>query len=88
MIVLTYIHFALLYAKYVLNFGLLPDMLLELARREKNAGIKPDEDLDLFMKVPFHFLLLSFLTESISLVHFSFFSKFDKLHPLIQINLV
>jgi len=26
-------------------------MLLELARREKNAGIKPDEDLDLFMKV-------------------------------------
>ncbi|ESW26923.1 hypothetical protein PHAVU_003G159400 [Phaseolus vulgaris] len=26
------------------------DMLLELARREKNAGIKPDEDLDLFMK--------------------------------------
>lgn len=27
------------------------DMLLELARREKIAGIKPDEDLDLFMKV-------------------------------------
>ncbi|XP_078432296.1 pleiotropic drug resistance 4 isoform X2 [Wolffia australiana] len=26
------------------------DMLLELARREKNAGIKPDEDIDLFMK--------------------------------------
>lgn len=26
-------------------------MLLELARREKNAGIKPDEDIDLFMKV-------------------------------------
>ncbi|PON39969.1 ABC transporter-like [Parasponia andersonii] len=26
------------------------DMLLELARREKIAGIKPDEDLDLFMK--------------------------------------
>ncbi|WRX34653.1 ABC transporter-like [Theobroma cacao] len=26
------------------------DMLLELARREKNAGIKPDEDLDIFMK--------------------------------------
>ncbi|KAK7388759.1 hypothetical protein VNO78_23586 [Psophocarpus tetragonolobus] len=26
------------------------DMLVELARREKNAGIKPDEDLDLFMK--------------------------------------
>ncbi|KAM7275604.1 hypothetical protein ACFE04_017470 [Oxalis oulophora] len=26
------------------------DMLLELARREKMAGIKPDEDLDLFMK--------------------------------------
>lgn len=27
------------------------DMLLELARREKTAGIKPDEDLDIFMKV-------------------------------------
>lgn len=26
-------------------------MLLELARREKIAGIKPDEDLDIFMKV-------------------------------------
>ncbi|PPS01832.1 hypothetical protein GOBAR_AA18807 [Gossypium barbadense] len=27
------------------------DMLVELARREKNAGIKPDEDLDIFMKL-------------------------------------
>lgn len=26
-------------------------MLLELARREKLAGIVPDEDLDIFMKV-------------------------------------
>ncbi|ONM29553.1 glossy13 [Zea mays] len=26
------------------------DMLVELLRREKNAGIKPDEDLDVFMK--------------------------------------
>lgn len=26
-------------------------MLMELLRREKNAGIKPDVDLDLFMKV-------------------------------------
>ncbi|KAI4377121.1 hypothetical protein MLD38_014805 [Melastoma candidum] len=26
------------------------EMLLELARREKEAGIKPDEDLDIFMK--------------------------------------
>ncbi|KAL4337559.1 hypothetical protein AHAS_Ahas12G0122300 [Arachis hypogaea] len=26
------------------------DMLLELARREKNAGIKADVDLDIFMK--------------------------------------
>lgn len=30
--------------------GIKYDMLLELARREKNAGIKPDEDLDIFMK--------------------------------------
>ena len=34
-------------------------MLVELARREKNAGIKPDEDLDIFMKVTVHFMLLS-----------------------------
>lgn len=27
------------------------DMLVELARREKIAGIKPDGDLDIFMKV-------------------------------------
>lgn len=26
------------------------DMLLELTRREKTAGVKPDEDLDIFMK--------------------------------------
>ena len=26
-------------------------MLMELARREKDIGIKPDEDLDIFMKV-------------------------------------
>ena len=38
------------------------DMLVELARREKIAGIKPDEDLDIFMKVhdtSFIFFLLS-----------------------------
>lgn len=27
------------------------DMIVELSRREKVAGIKPDEDLDIFMKV-------------------------------------
>nr|CAD1842985.1 unnamed protein product [Ananas comosus var. bracteatus] len=30
--------------------GIKYDMLTELLRREKNAGIKPDEDLDIFMK--------------------------------------
>ncbi|KAF6166988.1 hypothetical protein GIB67_030681 [Kingdonia uniflora] len=30
--------------------GVKYDMLLELSRREKNAGVKPDEDLDIFMK--------------------------------------
>lgn len=29
------------------------DMLMELLRREKNAGIFPDEELDLFIKVCF-----------------------------------
>lgn len=32
-------------------------MLLELARREKLAGIVPDEDLDIFMKVLVFFFL-------------------------------
>lgn len=27
------------------------DMLSELTRREKRSGIKPDQDLDIFMKV-------------------------------------
>ena len=35
-------------------------MLLELARREKNLGIKPDADIDLLMKV-LPLLLLSWL---------------------------
>jgi ABC-type multidrug transport system ATPase subunit len=30
--------------------GIKYDMLVELLRREKNEGIKPDEDLDVFMK--------------------------------------
>ncbi|KAG0465359.1 hypothetical protein HPP92_019523 [Vanilla planifolia] len=30
--------------------GIKYDMLMELLRREKDAGIKPDEDLDMFMK--------------------------------------
>ncbi|KAM7459437.1 hypothetical protein LguiA_036431 [Lonicera macranthoides] len=30
--------------------GFKHEMLLELSRREKNAGIKPDEDLDIFIK--------------------------------------
>lgn len=35
----------------MLNLKLAPDMLLELSRREKISGTKPDEDLDIFMKV-------------------------------------
>lgn len=33
---------------------------MELARREKIAGIKPDEDLDIFMKVCDVFRFISF----------------------------
>ena len=33
-------------------------MLIELLRREKTAGIKPDEDLDVFMKVQYIHLAL------------------------------
>ena len=33
-----------------LGVGTNYDMLLELLRREKNAGIKPDPDIDAFMK--------------------------------------
>lgn len=31
--------------------GLLADMLAELSRREKMANIKPDPDIDIYMKV-------------------------------------
>ncbi|GJW21373.1 chloroplast sensor kinase, chloroplastic isoform X1 [Tanacetum coccineum] len=33
-----------------LNTVTMADMLMELTRREKIAGIRPDEDLDIFMK--------------------------------------
>jgi len=46
-------------------------MLIELARREKNAGIKPDEDLDLFMKAHTHSFFLPF-KEKISRFFFLF----------------
>ncbi|OIT32021.1 abc transporter g family member 32 [Nicotiana attenuata] len=39
------------FSAYCQGVGSKYDMLLELSRREKMAGIKPDEDLDLFMKV-------------------------------------
>lgn len=35
----------------MLTLNLAIDMLMELARREKVSGIKPDEDLDIFLKV-------------------------------------
>jgi hypothetical protein len=43
-------------------------MLMELARREKNAGIKPDEDLDLFMKAHTHSFVL-FMLAIINFIH-------------------
>lgn len=33
-------------------------MIMELLRREKNAGIRPDEDLDIFIKVHFFVLII------------------------------
>lgn len=36
---------------FILKFEPFVDMLTELARREKVLGIKPEEDLDIFMKV-------------------------------------
>lgn len=43
--------------------GLFIDMLTELARREKAANIKPDPDLDVYMKVSLRrcFVTLSYL---------------------------
>lgn len=61
-------------------------MLLELARREKNAGIKPDADLDLFMKAHSH----SFIFPSMHNICFFFSSQNNnyKLHSWTQINLL
>jgi hypothetical protein len=33
------------------------DMLTELSRREKEANIKPDPDVDVYMKVKIHLIL-------------------------------
>ncbi|GJY65153.1 ABC transporter G family member 32-like protein, partial [Tanacetum coccineum] len=38
------------FAEYCQGFGYKKDMIMELLRREKNAGIRPDEDLDIFIK--------------------------------------
>ncbi|XP_071685616.1 ABC transporter G family member 32-like [Rutidosis leptorrhynchoides] len=38
------------FAEYCQGFGHKKDMIMELLRREKNAGIRPDEDLDIFIK--------------------------------------
>lgn len=35
----------------LISFGDVSDLLTELARREKEAGIFPEAELDLFMKV-------------------------------------
>lgn len=37
------------------TFGDALDMLTELARREKEANIKPDPDIDIFMKVGLYY---------------------------------
>ncbi|CAI9267836.1 unnamed protein product [Lactuca saligna] len=38
------------FAESCQGFGYKQDMIMELLRREKNAGIRPDEDLDIFIK--------------------------------------
>ncbi|KAA8525350.1 hypothetical protein F0562_007232 [Nyssa sinensis] len=38
------------FSKRCQGFGFKHDLLLELLRRERDAGIKPDEDLDIFVK--------------------------------------
>ncbi|KAD5803016.1 hypothetical protein E3N88_14376 [Mikania micrantha] len=38
------------FAECCQGFGYKTDMIMELLRREKNAGIRPDEDLDIFIK--------------------------------------
>lgn len=45
-------------------------MLLELTRREKTAGLKPDEDLDIFMKVELFVLSWSLLLRNRGLFFF------------------
>ncbi|XP_076908739.1 ABC transporter G family member 32-like [Bidens hawaiensis] len=38
------------FAECCQGFGYKKDMIMELLRREENAGIRPDEDLDIFIK--------------------------------------
>lgn len=47
------------------------EMLLELSRREKTAGVKPDEDLDIFMKVKL-FIMVTYIYCSFEVVPTNF----------------
>lgn len=42
-------------------------MLTELSRREKAANIKPDPDIDVYMKVSFRVLSIVLCTSKVSL---------------------
>lgn len=46
------------------------DMLVELSRREKIAEIKPDEDLDILMKV--HMFLMKAILLAVQIIIFDF----------------
>jgi hypothetical protein len=52
------------------------DMLVELLRREKHAGIKPDPDADIFMKVNYIFTSYRLLNVHSSELSTSFSGNF------------
>lgn len=61
-------------------------MLEELARREKSAGIKPDEDLDIFMKVGICLIYLLSDSANLDLLIFCyiFYGKLLICHIVLQ----
>lgn len=49
------------------------DMLTELSRREKEANIKPDPDIDVFMKVSLYYFPKNFNSVTICRTQLGFF---------------
>lgn len=59
-------------------FSACKDIMLEVSRREKEAGIVPDPDIDTYMKVPFLDFLGAFLSLFMNFIRLVRYGKLVK----------